>query len=245
MKNTIWAFCSLALITSGAGAAAAGGGPLSSEPAIVIAPAYETVLRSIYGEPEGPVLRRIVGERVSAALRARDFANASHVVGAYESKQFRLDPPNPLALPARPREAAADVASLKQIFTLRPKLLRALAEGEWEPLHIVTGLNYLLGGRVSGDDLPDDFVGVPNMDRHTVVLTMQFHVKHVHDLERMRSVGIRQAKILCCNAGSCEHCLSISGKRFTLDRLPELPYEKCTSDMGCRCMVTAVIPGFE
>jgi hypothetical protein len=79
MKNTIWAFCSLALITSGAGAAAAGGGPLSSEPAIVIAPAYETVLRSIYGEPEGPVLRTIVGERVSAALRARDCGGASQL----------------------------------------------------------------------------------------------------------------------------------------------------------------------
>lgn len=181
----------------------------------------------------------------TTALRSRDFAKASQLIGTYESKQIRVDPPNPLALPADPREIAVDVAALKQIFTLRPKLLRALPEAEWEPLYIVAGLNYLLGGRVSGDGLPDDFVGVPNMDRQTVVLTMQFHFKHVRDLERMRSLGIRQAKILCCNAGSCEPCLKISGKRFPLDRLPELPYEKCTSDMGCRCLMIAVISGID
>ena len=182
---------------------------------------------------------------VAAALRVRNFAAASHLIGDYESKQLRVDPPNPLALPAEPRNTAVDVESLEQIFTLRPHLLRALPETEWEALHVVTGLNYLLGGRVSGDALPDDFVGVPNMDRHTVVLMMQFHVKHVQELERMRSIGISDAKILCCNAGSCEPCMKISGKRFPLDRLPELPYEKCTCDLGCRCFLAAIIPGFD
>jgi hypothetical protein len=181
----------------------------------------------------------------TTALRCRDFAKASQLIGTYESKQLRVDPPNPFALPADPREIGVDVTALKQIFTLRPKLLRALPEAEWDELHIVAGLNYLLGGRVSGDGLSDNFVGVPTLDRHTVVRMMQFHIQYLRDLERFRSAGFRQAKILCCNADSCEPCMTLAGKRFRLDRLPELPYEKCTSDLGCRCCLTAVIPGFD
>jgi hypothetical protein len=78
MKNLTWAFCRLALLASSAGAAAAGA-TLGSDPVIGVAPAYETALRTTYGEPEDPVLRRIVSERVSAALRARECGGAARL----------------------------------------------------------------------------------------------------------------------------------------------------------------------
>ncbi len=68
-----------ALIAGTAGVAAAAGGTWPSEPDITLAPAYEAALRTTYGEPEGPVLRQIVSERVSAALRGRDCGGAARL----------------------------------------------------------------------------------------------------------------------------------------------------------------------
>jgi hypothetical protein len=180
-----------------------------------------------------------------AALGGRDFAKASILLAEYESRQLNTEAPNPLGISAGPRAVEADVAALKQIFSLRPKILRALPESEWEPLHAVTGLNYLLGGRVSAEALPSDFVGVPNLNPHAVVRMMVFRFKHLRDLERMRSIGVREARIMACGGDSCGPCQQLEGKRFALDKLPELPYEKCTREVGCRCLLTAVIPGFD
>jgi hypothetical protein len=48
---------------------------------------------------------------------------------------------------------------------------------------------------------------------------------------------------MACGADSCGACQQLDGKRFALDKLPEMPYEKCTCEVGCRCLLTAVIPG--
>jgi hypothetical protein len=125
-----------------------------------------------------------------AALRAREFAKASDLIGEYDSKQLRTDPPNPMAIPADPRDAWVDAAALKKIFAFRPKLLRALPEKDWEPLHVVAGLNYLLGGRVSGEALPADLVGLSHLDRHAIARMMHFGFKHLQDAEfpRLRTM---------------------------------------------------------
>jgi hypothetical protein len=179
------------------------------------------------------------------ALHARSFAQASQIIAAYQSRQVNVHAPNPMAIKGTPRTTATDAAALSQIFRMRPKLLGRLTEEEWEPLHIVSGLNYLLGGRVSGDGLPDAFVGVPGLERSTIVLMMQFHFQHLRTIENLRSIGVTNARIMCCNAGSCAACMKLHDQRFGLDELPELPYAKCTSEYGCRCTVSAIIEGIE
>lgn len=171
------------------------------------------------------------------ALRTNDFEKASRTIGAYESKQLHLSPPNPLAIPEPPRETTADVETLEEIFTLRPKILSELAESEWEPLHVVVALSHLLHGRLSLEWLPAGFVGVSKFDVATTVRMMQFHIIYLRNLKEMRALGITQGSILCGapNAGSCDACMKIADKIGNLDSLPELPYEKCTCYLGCRC----------
>jgi hypothetical protein len=69
----------MALIVGSAGPLAAVGATLTSEPVVGLGPAYVNALRATYGESEGPVLRRIIVERVSAALHARDCGGASRL----------------------------------------------------------------------------------------------------------------------------------------------------------------------
>lgn len=48
-------------------------------------------------------------------------------------------------------------------------------------------------------------------------------------------------EILCANDNrACAACKEVSGKRFSFEEAPMLPYEKCSSD-SCRCTYIAVI----
>lgn len=171
------------------------------------------------------------------ALRARDFEKASRTVGTFEKKQLNLPSPEQVAIsiPSRPREVSVDVKELQEIFTIRPKILSELAESEWEPLHVVTGLTHLLGGRSSSKWLPEGFKGVSKFDIEVTLRMMMFHIGHLSDIKRARSIGITKGTIRGCGSASCEACQQIANKVNKIEALPELPYEKCTCVMGCRC----------
>lgn len=169
-----------------------------------------------------------------AALRAKDFAKASRIIGAYESAKndsiLNWELPNPMAISGPPRNVDRDVAELEMIFSLRPKILSGLSESDWEPLHIVSALGHLLHGRWSTKWLPEWFVGVSKFDAGTTLRMMQFHISHIQKIQKMRSLNITHGKILGCgeSGGSCNACAKINGTVGNIEDLPELPYEKCT-----------------
>jgi hypothetical protein len=78
------------------------------------------------------------------------------------------------------------------------------------------------------------------MDSTTATRMLEFYVHHQRDLSRMRGSGIKKVKII--GIGGCEACAALNNKTFLLDELPELPYEKCTCYLGCRCMTRSVLP---
>ena len=39
---------------------------------------------------------------------------------------------------------------------------------------------------------------------------------------------------------TCEACRQLDGKKYDLDDAPDLPFAKCTSETGCRCIVIPV-----
>lgn len=81
------------------------------------------------------------------------------------------------------------------------------------------------------------------MNSATATRMLSSYVKHQSDLAQMRELGIKKAKII--GIGGCEACAALNNKTFLLDELPELPYEKCTCALGCRCMTIAVLPWTE
>lgn len=188
------------------------------------------------------------------ALRNMDFEKASRTIGAYESKQIHLPtrglridvgtgtPTEFYSRPAPARETAADVAVLKEIFSLRPKILSELAESEWKPLLIVVALSDLLSGRLSLEWIPAGFVGVSKFDTAVTVQMMQSHLRYIREFKKLHALGMR-ASIQCSapNAGSCDACMQIADKIGNLDNLPELPYEKCTCSEGCRCWIQPIL----
>lgn len=173
-----------------------------------------------------------------STLRRKDFAAASRLIGVYESKQVELHTENPLALKAPPRSTETDVDALKKIFSLRPNILKDLSPDDWSALHVAYSLSHLLHGRFSDEWLPDGFVGVSKFQTGVTHRMFDAHFRHVQTLDRIRSLGIKQGKILCtsANQGTCDECMKLNGKEFSLADVPQLPYERCTCQRGCGCI---------
>ena len=67
------------------------------------------------------------------------------------------------------------------------------------------------------------------------------HIKTIESFRRAKFIEC--VEVIACSENSCGYCRSMDGRVFKLDDLPEMPFEKCTNDLGCRCVVIAVITG--
>jgi hypothetical protein len=183
----------------------------------------------------------IAADNVIAALRNRDFKEAICVADVYRKNKF--EPPiHPgvaaMMITPAPRSIEERANDFATVFTMRPKILRELKPEQWEGLY----LNYAVGellGRTAPEKCMPGFTGVGIMDSATATRMLSFYVKHQSDLARSRELGIKKVKII--GIGGCEACSALNNKIFLFDELPELPYEKCTCDLGCRCTTRAVL----
>ncbi len=73
-----------------------------------------------------------------------------------------------------------------------------------------------------------------------------FYGSHKANLEEYRKQNdvVKGVKIVVAS-DSCDVCKKLSNKQFTIDNVPELPYEKCTSSKGCRCSYSPVTIGWK
>jgi hypothetical protein len=174
-------------------------------------------------------------------LRLGNFRSASLTVAHFEAKQtfprgVGIDWDNP--------HIDSDIELLKAIFESRPRILHGLAEAEWEPLRIAAAMMHLWGTNEATKWLPTDFVGIPKFNHDTAARMVLFYGQHRRNmadyLEKGRDLGIKKVEILG-SSDSCPQCKKLAGKTYVIDKVPELPYEKCTHEMGCRCEVLPVI----
>jgi hypothetical protein len=54
-----------------------------------------------------------------------------------------------------------------------------------------------------------------------------------------RSGVVRRARILGSTDGPCAECKKLHDIVWSLDQIPEIPNPKCTSSLGCRCVIVA------
>lgn len=164
-------------------------------------------------------------------LRARDFSGASLTVANFEAGQVR---PRGVGIDWSKHNTSGDVAMLKGIFERRPKILGGLAEGQWEPLRIGAAMMHLWGTSRASRWLPEGLTGHGKFDNDTAARMLLFNAQHHARMARDREKRIKRFEILG-SGDSCPACKRIAGKRYSINKVPELPYEHCTHEMGCRC----------
>jgi hypothetical protein len=182
--------------------------------------------------------RAKVEEQTLSALQQRRFEEASQTVAAFETQQVF---PRGIGIDWKHYSPAHDVAMLKVMFQASPKILSSSNHEQLRHLRLAAGMMYLWGTNQAEIWLPDGFETGLIMDKDTAARMILFYASHQCSIAHYRAAGVRKVEILATD-NSCTACKKLAKKKYKIDEVPELPYEKCTSEMGCRC--TTVVADF-
>lgn len=137
--------------------------------------------------------------------------------------------------------AAALLPRTEAILQASPGILREVPPEALPALRVAAAMMHLTGENAAKAWLPADLVGHPRLDLDTAARMVLFHGSHAAELRELRAHGIKRVEILG-SGDSCPTCAALEGKKFTLDKAPELPHPGCTHEKGCRCGYLADIP---
>ncbi|HLF18438.1 MAG TPA: hypothetical protein VI749_06040 [Candidatus Omnitrophota bacterium] len=185
--------------------------------------------------------REIVMHKVTNLLENKEYSSAASIVAQYEAKQVFS---RGLGIDWRNYDIASDVESLKTIFEATPKILEGMDENHLKPLRFAAGMMHLWGTNNSKEWLQNTLETGIHLDSDATCRMLLFYAIHLRNMKNFREAGIKTIEILGVNdENTCSECQKISGKKYQLEYLPELPYCKCTCAMGCRC--TTVMSDFK
>lgn len=146
----------------------------------------------------------------------------------------------------RPRNRSDDLKTIRGIAVAAPKILASMTADDLDALRAYCAMRYLMRDSMPLSDLPSSFRGIERLGIAGTWRMMHFHLKHLHDIERMKSIDVKKVEVMTSgvSAGTCAACIKIS-KVYGIGSVPELPFQGCTCDAGCRCWYRAIIKGFE
>jgi len=183
---------------------------------------------------EGERAKRDSAERaVLDLLRRKEFSKAVRIVAQYEESQ------------AYPRafDIESGTESLKLIFERTPGILKGMEEEQLTELRRAAAMMNLWGTNTGRRWLPDDFETGIHLDGDVASRMLIFHAGHIRNMQSYRSSSVvKTVEVIGAEDGNiCSECRKISGKKYKLEDVPELPYAKCTCELGCRCCTGAVV----
>jgi hypothetical protein len=181
--------------------------------------------------------RSKVEQQIMEYLRQHKFKEASVTVASYEAEQIFS---RGIGIDWKHHNPTRDIAMLNAIFGSKPKILTRLNDYQLGALRLAAGMIYLLGTNQGKEWLPPNFeTGLP-MDNDAAARMFFFHASHQVNVANYKQSGVvKQVDILTAQ-DSCDACKKISGNRYKLNEVLELPYEHCTHEMGCRCTLIPI-----
>jgi len=171
------------------------------------------------------------------ALRERNVNLAFRVVCDFEdSLGF---PENP-SFPSKP-----DISNVRCVFAVKPKILATVSEEVLEHLRVAAAMAFL---GIGGSWLPDGLRTGLAMKNEVAVRMIVFHVQSSREVEQEKQHADLVSEVSVVFASEepyppCDACRALKDKRWDLGEQPELPYEHCIHDMGCRCSYEFVYRG--
>jgi hypothetical protein len=126
---------------------------------------------------------------------------------------------------------------LTYIFTKTLTIIKRVQPDMAETLRLAAGMLYLLSNNSILTPLfPPEFATGLNLDNEQtarLLINHAYYCKNLsdHSQSRGKYVTIRNAN----DQHVCPACQRLYGKKFTVEKVPELPYPECSSDVGCRC----------
>lgn len=181
--------------------------------------------------------RETAEQEVIAKLQKRQFREACLAYYGYQARQVF---PSGGSKQWENRNPTKDAVALESIYRSNPRILARLNESQLALLRMATGMMILWGNGVECW-LPAGFQTGLAMDASTAAQMLLIHGEYRATLKLFRRYDIEVVEILVTNDDrTCEACCELVGKTFALNEAPELPHERCTSEVGCRCAASPV-----
>lgn len=172
-------------------------------------------------------------------IRNQDFKKASLEVAVFETEQVF---PRGIGIEWQHHNPDRDIRLLTTIFNAKPKILSKLGNEKMEDLRLGASMMALWGENTAYKWLPSTFNTGLSLDVDTAARMIFFHAIHQEEMKQLRESGfVKFVEIFNNNPDSCKACKNLANRIYRLEEVPELPYEHCTSEMGCRCLVSAII----
>ena len=180
-------------------------------------------------EAENKALERAHADSLEA-LRGGDFRRAQHIEENYRRERayrYRGEPD---------MSVHTDFPMLEWIFQGRPKILAKVPEAQMRELRLVAGMMFVWGENCNRGWVSLDFQTGLVMDNEAAARMLLFYAHRALDLRQYRETRVVRKVEVLCTSDSCPACRKLSDHKYSLDKVPELPHEKCTSETGCRCV---------
>lgn len=179
-------------------------------------------------------------KEVIGLLRHRELLNATRIVTKFESSQVF---PRGLGFDWNNYSGESDVEVLQVIFGKIPGILYGIDKGCLESLRLAAAMTQLWGTNRASPWLSNDLKTGIHLDGDVAARMFVFHALHLRNIKQYKNAGIKTVEILGVNdANACLTCRNISGNKYNINNVPELPNPNCTSEIGCRC--TTVVSDF-
>jgi hypothetical protein len=174
---------------------------------------------------------KVVNDVLNLIL-SKNIKKACQIATNYQEQQTVYIPKRQQALSIQP-SVETNIEFIEVIINASPKILRGMSETDLKNLRLWAALHFLFGLTKKGEELMEGFIGIPKFQSSVAKNMMIFFAYGQTNLLKMKKSGIKKASIIsCCR---CPECAEIARKIMPINKLPELPYEKCTFIMGCSC----------
>jgi hypothetical protein len=184
--------------------------------------------------------RERAGNEVLSFLKKHEFSKAVRVVVDFERSQVF---PRGLGINWNTYSGESDIEALRAIFGGKPGILKDIDEGCLDSLRLGAAMMQLWGTNSARPWLPEDFETGSHLDADAAARMFVFHTSHLRNMDQYKKAGVKTVEVLGAgDDNTCPACQEISGKKYKLDKVPELPNPNCTCEIGCRC--TTVVGDF-
>ena len=179
-----------------------------------------------------------IEQQVMAYLVKREFQEASLLVADYMKKQVFTQG---IGIDWKNYNPDKDIEILAAIFKAKPELLSGLDDEKLQNLQLGAAMMQLWGEKEANRWLPDNFETGLAFDENVATRMVLYRAQNSIRVKEYFEAGVvKYIEILAC-PDSCESCKKLAAKRYKLNEVPDLPNEKCTHELGCRCTTIPVI----
>lgn len=182
--------------------------------------------------------REAAEQQVLLLLQQGRYRDACMTMAAFEATQVF---PRGIGIDWNSYKPERDTEILTTVFNERPKILSRVHKDRLDVLRVGAAMAYLWGINSARKWLPADYETGIKLDPDPAARMLEFHAISRRTINEYRASKVVKAAKVQSVPECCPECKKISGKQFKLNNAIELPYEHCTSAMGCRCTWIAVL----